>query len=109
MKGIISTLVFCGTLSLSAGPAVAKAEVSLHCQKGTCAYTEELGPDQTKQFEGYCAGEAVSDFKMVCHAVKGTTCTKPVASPFSQYWSCTCTNWNATQRKNVTIDVECKD
>ncbi len=109
MKGFISTLVFCGTLSLLAGPAVAKAIVGLHCEEGTCKYTQELGPDQTKEFEGHCAGEESSEFKMICHAVKGTTCTVAGVSPLAQYWTCTCTNWDPTQRKNVTIDVECKD
>ena len=108
MKGLISTLVFCGTLSLLAGPAMAKAEVSLHCQKGTCTYTEELGPDQTHEYRGFCAGENTAEFRMVCHAVKGTTCTGILAGN-KNYWYCNCTNWNTKAEKHVTIDLECDD
>ncbi len=108
MKVLVGMLVLCGTLSLMAGPAVANEVVSLNCQKGNCKFSEELGPVQTHEYRGACAGKNDYGFRMVCHAVKGTTCTRAGAWG-DNYWSCTCTNWNATERKYVSIDLECED
>ncbi len=108
MKDLVRTLLLGGALSVLAGGAIANQVEELHCQQSECAFDEELGPSQTRIFHGYCAGEKVSEYKMVCHAVKGTTCTKGV-SVASSYWSCTCTNWDPTQRKYVTIDILCDD
>lgn len=105
MKGLIATLVLCGALSVLAGNAV--AAVDLVCGLTECKYNEELGPDKTKTFHAYCTGESMADYNMACHAVKGTTCTDPFS--MKNYWSCSCTNWNATERKTVSIDVLCKD
>ncbi len=105
MKSLIGTLVFCGALSVLAGDAV--AHVDLACTVEKCKFSEELGPSTTKKFQAYCQGEKGYDFTMVCHPVKGTTCTPAVS--VTNYWSCTCTNWSATERKTVTIDILCKD
>ncbi len=107
MKVLVSTLILYGALSALAGPAVAERVVSLKCPKGECQYSEELGPDQTHEYRGNCAQKNPKQYEMVCHAVKGTTCTATVNAVL--YLSCTCTNWDPTQRKNVTIDLLCDD
>ncbi len=107
MKTLIGTFILCGALSVLAGEAVASEVVSLNCAEGECKFSEELAPDQTHEYRGFCAGEKPNDFDMDCHAVKGTTCTAPF--PVSNYRSCSCTNWDPTQRKSVTIDLECED
>ncbi len=107
MKVPISMFILCGTVSLLAGAAMAKGTVDLHCQEGTCQYTEELGPLQTKTYHAHCDGEVWQQYSMRCHPVKYTTCTVPVA--INPYWSCSCTNWDPTERKNVSIDVLCRD
>ncbi len=108
MKVLISTLILYSALSALPGPAVAERVVSLNCAKGTCSFSEELGPDQTHAYRGFCAEENPAEFKMVCHAVKGTTCDGAMMSaPPADYWYCSCTNWDPTQRKNVSIDLLC--
>ena len=107
MKALVSTLLLCGALSALAGPAVAGKVVSLHCQKGECTFSEELGPDQTHEYRGFCAEENALEFKMYCHPVKGMTCTPPTRIGY--YWSCTCTNWDPTKRQYASIDLDCED
>ncbi len=110
MKVFISTFILCSTLSVLAGEAVAGEVVHLNCEKGECQFSEELGPDQTHEYRGTCSGEkSKDDYSMACHPVKSTTCTGPLWSPFGYYYSCTCTNWSPTERKNVTIDILCND
>lgn len=106
MKNLFGVFILCGTLTLLAGEALAKEVVPLNCEMGECKFSEELGPDQTKEYRGVCARKPTVGYKMVCHAVKGTTCT--LAAPLPSYRSCTCTNWNATKRKNVSIDLLCE-
>lgn len=106
MKVLTRALILCGTLSVLAGPAMAGKVVPLNCQTGDCKYSEEMGPDQTHEYRGFCAGENAFEFKMACHPVKGMTCT--AATAVDPYWSCMCTNWNSTDRKHVSVDLECK-
>lgn len=103
MKDLIRTLVLCSALSL--WTSAAQAIEHLQCSDPKCVYSEEIGPDQTKTYRGQCGDKEYYNYSMVCHAVKGTTCTNAI--PLDTYWACTCTNWNATQRKNLTIDLLC--
>ncbi len=107
MKDLVSTLLLGGALFVLAGGAIAKQGEDLHCNTSNCAFDEELGPSQTKTFIGYCDGysNAPSNSTMVCHAVKGMTCTN---AQFDNHWSCICTNWE-TKERHTTIDVYCKD
>ncbi len=109
MKVLISTLFLCGTLSVLAGAAMAGKVVPLNCQSGECQFSEELGPSQTHEYRGFCAEKNSNEFTMVCHAVKGTTCTGANGKFAPNYWTCTCTNWSPTKRKYVTIDLLCND
>ncbi len=105
MKVVLSTLILCGTLSVMAGAAVAKQVVPLHCETGTCKFSQELAPYQTTQFDGFCAGKSAAEFSMRCHPVNGMTCTSP--HPINPYWTCDCTNWSTGQKANVQIDLYC--
>lgn len=105
MKNLVRTLVLGSALPLWAGAAEAKSIVNLHCGEPKCAYSEELGPDKTHTYRGYCGNKDPSDYSMACYAVKGTTCLP--GSQAAQWWYCECTNWNAAKRKYVTIDLYC--
>ncbi len=106
MKDLVRTLLLGGALSLLAGGAFAWKTEDLHCDTSKCAFDEELGPSQTKSYIGYCDGysNSPSNSTMVCHAVKGMTCTN---AQFGSHWSCICTNW-AIKEQHTTIDVYCK-
>ncbi len=107
MKSLVKTLILCGALSL--WTSAAQANVHLQCSAPKCAYSEEIGPSQTKSYIGQCVNETVSEYSMVCHAVKGTTCTKAGSDGEDTAWSCMCTNWDPAGRKHVTIDLYCSN
>ena len=106
MKDLVRSFLLAGALSLLAGGAIAKQVEDLHCQQTKCAFNEELGPSQTKTFNGYCDAYKTtsSNYSMVCHAVKGMTCM-PVSWVVDHY-QCMCTNWK-TKEQHTTIDVSC--
>ncbi len=108
MKVLISTLILCSALSVLAGGATAKQVEDLRCDQSKCAFDEELGPSQTKTFKGYCGAYQATPINsnMICHAVKGMTCTKVEFNDMKDYWSCMCTNWK-TKEQHTTIDVYC--
>ncbi len=107
MKDLVRTLLLGGALSILAGGAIAKQVEDLHCGQSQCAFDEEFGPSQTKTFNGYCDGykNYPTNTNMICHAVKGMTCT--MVEFFADHWQCQCTNW-ATKEQHTTIDVYCK-
>ncbi len=111
MKHLAKTLILVSALSLSAGSAFAKI-VELHCSTTKCVYTEHLGGLATKTLQSYCDGTQGLDQKnssMICHPVKGMTCTAAVwvdSEPSHPYWLCSCTNWD-TKAQDATIDVTC--
>ncbi len=106
MKDLVRTLLLGGALSVLAGGAIAKQVEDLHCQQPHCAFDEELGPSQTKTFKGYCNYTMdESNSNMICHAVKGMTCTLIILER-GNYWQCMCTNWE-TKERHTTIDVYC--
>ncbi len=114
MRVLVAILVVGGCLSLWAGAANATQSVQLHCSKINCQFTEEIGPSGTKSYEGYCDGTGNTTVTggnsyMVCHKAKGLTCTRVYFNDGAKppYWSCTCTNWNATKRAHPDIDVQC--
>ncbi len=107
MKSLVKALILCGALSL--WTSATQAYVHLQCSAPKCAYSEEIGPSQTKSYFGKCGNETVSEYSMVCHAVKGTTCTKARPGEGGSPWNCTCTNWDPTGRKYVTIDLYCSN
>ena len=115
MRRLVAILIAGGCLSLWAGAAAASATVQLHCSDLSCQYTEEIGPDGTKSYQGYCDGtgntkvtEGNSD--MDCHKAKDLTCTFAnfeFPDDKHPYWSCTCTNWNATHEAHPAINITC--
>lgn len=107
MEDLARKLLFACALSVLAGVAVAKGPQDLHCDTTKCTYSEELGPDQTKEYRGHCRGKVMTrdNSKMTCYAVKGTTCTFVYYD--GSYWTCTCTNWNPTERKNISVSLWC--
>ncbi len=107
MKSLVKALILCGALSL--WTSVAQADVHMQCSAPKCAYSEEIGPSQTKRFIGQCVNKKAFEYSMVCHAVKGTTCLKAGSDTDRTTWSCSCTNWDPTGRKYVTIDLLCSD
>ncbi len=112
MRNLITILLVGGCLSLWAGAANATSVVKLHCSKINCQFTEEIGPSGTKTYQGYCDGTGnttvtVGNSNMVCHKAKGLTCQFWGFDSTARYWSCTCTNWNATKRAHPDIDVQC--
>ncbi len=113
MKDLV-TVLGVGGLLLWAGAAVANPSVNLHCSETKCTYSEEVGPDVTKYYYGYCDGTGNtevtgSNSKMVCHKAKGLTCTDAAFDPHGEppYWSCICTDWNPAQRAHADIDLSC--
>ncbi len=113
MRNLVTILVVGGCSSLWAGAAAAKAINQLHCSKTKCTYSEEIGPSGTKTYQGYCDGTGNTQItdrnsSMVCHKAKDLTCTGAhlvlISTP---YWTCTCTNWNPTQRAHPDIDLSC--
>lgn len=107
MKALAGILLLAGALSVLAGGAIAKQVENLHCKQPKCAFNEELGPSQTKTFNGYCDAykNSPTNSDMICHAAKGMTCT--VVSSITGHWQCMCTNWNA-KKQHTTIDVYCQ-
>ncbi len=108
MKDLVRTFLLGGALSVLAGGAIAKQVENLHCDTTKCAFDEELGPSQTKTFNGYCDGYTNTKYNsnMVCHAVKGMTCSELIF--LDKHWQCMCTNWE-TKEQHTTIDVYCQD
>ncbi len=105
MKSVVKALILCGALSW--WTSAAQAYEHLQCSDPKCAYSEEIGPSQTKVYRGQCVGMNTNDYSMACHAVKDTTCTG--AHQSDTYYACTCTNWDPTGRKYVTIDLYCSN
>ncbi len=106
MKDLLRTLLLGSALSVLAGGAIARQVEDLHCTQTQCAFEEELGPLQTKTFNGYCDAykTTYANYSMTCHAVKGMTCM-PV-SWVADHWQCMCTNWK-TEDQHTAIDVFC--
>ena len=112
MEDLARKLLLAGALCVLAGAAFAKQSEQLHCKQTKCVYSEEMGPDQTKQYQGFCDGVQMTNqnSSMKCHPVDHMTCTVAYfisGAPKNPYCSCTCTNWSATKRKNATVDVAC--
>ena len=115
MKSLVRTLILVSALSLWAGAALAKATNQLHCSETHCSYNEEIGPSGTKSYQGYCDGTGntqvtIHNSSMTCHKAKGLTCTVAAfieGNDEHPYWSCTCTNWNATKEAHPDIDLSC--
>lgn len=106
MKALARTVLLVGALSVLAGGAIAKQVEDLHCEQSKCAYNEEIGPSQTKTYQGYCDGYRNEDSNstMYCHPVKGMTCS--FIGFVDDHWTCTCTNWK-TKEQHATIDLYC--
>lgn len=104
MKGLVSTLVLGGALSLLTGTTAVKANtVKLHCDQSKCTYSEQMNASATTNFLGWCDGVNPDDYTMACHPVKGMTC---IAGQGQNNWDCLCTNW-ATKKQHVKIDLIC--
>ncbi len=105
MNGLTKTLALASALCLSSGMATAK-EVDINCQDSDkCVHYENMGKSQTDAFYALCNGSVPNGMKMVCHPVKGMTCT--VAVEYENSLSCVCTNWSATKKQTATIDIMC--
>ena len=71
----------------------------------TCDFKYHLGKSKTKEFRGYCKGEAKEPKGMkVSGKNKHTTCTMPA---YVGYVSKSCTNWSPTSGDHIDIRVEC--
>ncbi|MCG8684017.1 MAG: hypothetical protein MI892_04025, partial [Desulfobacterales bacterium] len=71
----------------------------------TCDFEYHLGRSGTKEFRGYCKGEAKEPKGMKVNGKnKHTTCTIPA---YVGYVSKSCTNWNPTSGDDIEIKVEC--
>ncbi len=105
MNGLAKTLLLASALCLLSGMATAK-EVYINCQNSAkCVHYEDMGKSQTDDFYAECNGDVPNGMKMVCHPVKGMTCTTPIYDRGSL--ACICTNWSATKKQTATIDVLC--
>ena len=114
MRRLLTILAVGGCLSFWAGAVSADPSVNLKCSETKCQYSEEVGPDVTHYYYGYCDGAGNtqvtgSNSNMVCHKAKHLTCTKasfdPSGSPV--YWQCVCTNWNPSKEAHADIDLTC--
>lgn len=110
MENWKGTLILVSALSLVTGPAAAKQVEKLHCSD-KCTFTEEQGPDQTKEYRGFCDGTeemSVANSKLKCSPSKNMTCTVSfLIDTVTEYWSCSCTNWSPSQRRNATVTLTC--
>ncbi len=107
MKYLAKTLIFASALCLLSGMAAAK-KVHINCQDSAkCVHYEDMGKSQTDEFYGQCNGNIPNGMKMVCHPVKGMTCSPANPSIDAKYLVCECTNWSATKKQTATIDVLC--
>lgn len=109
MRGLATTLMLAGALSLLAGVDVAAIE-DLPCGETKCVFHVELHRSGTEEIRGFCTKASMTEdnSSMDCHPVKGMTCTSPGFNSSSHpYWVCTCTNWSATKKQSATIDVFC--
>ncbi len=105
MKGLVRALLL--GIALSSWTSAAQAFVHLQCSAPKCTYSEEIGPSQSKTYTGKCVNKNIFEYSMVCHAVKGTTCTNAVQDENEDYWTCVCTNWDPTSRKYLGVDLYC--
>ncbi len=115
MKSLVANVILVSALSFWGGADVARAAQELSCGTRSCSYTEEIGPVGSKTYHGHCYGIGNTPFlqsnsSMVCHAVKGVTCSPASWDNGVQsdpYWNCECTNWNATHEAHPTFDITC--
>lgn len=79
----------------------------------SCPYSYQLKKLGTKEFRAYC-GHAVKDRTVApsyenVHRDKNVTCTVAFHSPSKPgYLSKSCTNWNATHKRSVSMSIKCE-
>jgi len=78
-----------------------------------CSYDYHLGKSVTKEFRGYCSGEANVPQKMHVSGRKhGTSCSISLAvTPWGSetYQTKSCTNWNPTVGDSIDVILTCFD
>lgn len=70
-----------------------------------CKYEYTLGQSATKEFRGYCSNGLYPEGIHIGGKNKGTSCTH--SFPWFDYYSRSCTNWDAISSDKLNITVRC--